>query len=285
VDLTDIVDKGGAIIALVAGVGILLLLPLYLSQRRDLQRLSAWMERDPDHPAEDVAASELILDRAEAELEQLMGEGPAATAPEAPPTEVVPEAEAEPSPGPSEERLPAPVTAAARRVTAERPALNRITMERAALEPHPRWRRFTSTVTRPRWMIAIAAGAVLLGVAAIFGTERLLEPGEKERPERAGALDPSQVNVAVLNATSVPVLGAKVGDDVEANDFNLGAVSTYPESREDTVVMFEDGQRRAASKVGANLGEGILQPIDRQAQRLAEGADVVVVVGEDRASA
>jgi hypothetical protein len=283
VDLTDIVDKGGAIVAVVAGLGILLLLPLYLSQRRDLQRLVAWMERDAGHPAEDVAASELILDRAEAELKQLMGEGPAATAEEAAPTEVVPEPVAEVSPKPSEE-LPAPVTAAARRVTAERPALDRITMERAALEPHPRWRRFTSTVTRPRWMIAIAASAVLLGVVAIFGTERLLETGEKERPERAGALDPSQVTVAVLNATSVPGLGAKVGDDVKANDFDLGAVSTYPEPREDTVVMYEPKQRRAASKIGADLGEGVLQPIDRQAQRLAEGADVVVVVGEDRAS-
>jgi LytR cell envelope-related transcriptional attenuator len=284
VDLTDIVDKGGAIVAVVAGLGILLLLPLYLSQRRDLRRLVAWMEHDPDHPAEDVAASEQILDLAEAELEQLTGEGPAATAEDALATEVVAEAGPQPGPTPSEP-LPAPVTAAARRVTAERPALDRITMERAALEPHPRWRRFTRTVTRPRWMIAIAAGAVLLGVAAIFGTERLLETGEKERPERAGALDPSQVTVAVLNATSVPGLGATVGDDVEANDFDLGAVSTYPEARQDTVVMFEQGQRRAASKVGANLGEGILQPIDRQAQRLAEGADVVVVVGEDRASA
>jgi hypothetical protein len=281
VDLTDIVDKGGAIVAAVAGLGILLLLPLYLSQRRDLQRLVAWMERDPDHPAEDVAASELILDRAEAELEQLTGEGPAAAAPEAAPTEGAPG----PPPPLEPSELPAPVTAAARRVTAERPALARITMEHAALEPHPRWRRFKSTVTRPQWMIAIAVAALLLGVAAIFGSERLLETGGEERPEKTGAVDPSQVSVAVLNGTSVPGLGAKVGDDVEANDFDLGAVSTYPEPREDTVVMYEEGQRRAAGKVGRDLGEGVLQPIDRQAQRLAEGADVVVVVGEDRASA
>jgi hypothetical protein len=283
VDLTDIVDKGGAIVAVVAGLGILLLLPLYLSQRRDLRRLRAWMERDPGHPAEDVAASELILDRAEAELEQLTGEGPAAAPPEAAPTEVAPGPPPEVSPEPSE--LPAPVTAAARRVTAERPALARITMEHAALEPHPRWRRFKGTVTRPHWMITIAAAAVLLGVAAIFGSERLLETGGEERPEKTGAVDPSQVSVAVLNGTSVPGLGAKVGDDVEANDFDLGAVSTYPEPREDTVVMYERGQRRAAGKVGTDLGEGVLQPIDRQAQRLAEGADVVVIVGEDRASA
>ena len=47
----------------------LLLLPLYLSQRRDLKRLVAWQEREPEHAAADVAASEAILDRAETEIE------------------------------------------------------------------------------------------------------------------------------------------------------------------------------------------------------------------------
>ena len=282
-DLTDVVDKGGAIVAVVAGLGIVLLLPLYLSQRRDLQRLVAWMERDANHPVEDVAASELILDRAELELEQLLGEGPAARAPEAPATEVVPGPPPELSPAPTD--APAPVTAAARRVTAERPALDRITMERAALQPYPRWRRFMSTVTRPRWMIAIAVAAVLIGVGAIFGSELLLETGEKEPPEKAGALDPSQITVAVLNGTSVPGLGAKVGDDVEANDFDLGTVSTYPQPQDETVVMYEPDQERAARKLAADLGEGVLQPIDHQAQRLANGADVVVIAGQDRASA
>jgi hypothetical protein len=282
-DLTDIVDKGGAIVSVVAGLGILLLIPLYLSQRRDLQRLVAWMERDANHPIEDVAASELILDRAELELERLLGEGPAATDGEAPPTEVTPTPPPQVSSVPAD--APAPVTAAARRVTAERPALDRITMERAALQSHPRWRRFMSTVTQPRWMIAIAVSAVLIGVAAIFGSELLLESGHKDRPERAGALDPSQVTVAVLNGTSVPGLGAKVGDDVEANDFDLGTVTTYPQPQDETVVMYEDDQIRAARKLAADLGEGVLQPIDRQAQQLADGADVVVIAGQDRASA
>ena len=282
-DLTDIVDKGGAIVAVVAGLGILLLLPLYFSQRRDLQRLVAWMERDANHPAEDVAASELILDRAELELEQLLGEGPSAAGAEAAPTEVTPGPPPEVSPIPAD--APAPVTAAARRVTAERPALDRITMERAALEPHPRWRRFMSTVTQPRWMITIAVAAVLIGVAAIFGSELILESGHEERPAKAGSLDPSQVTVAVLNGTSVPGLGAKVGDDVEANDFDLGTVSTYPQPQNETVVMYEPDQKRAARKLAADLGEGVLQPIDRQAQQLADGADVVVIAGQDRASA
>lgn len=264
-DLVNIVDQAGAIVALAAVLGLLLLVPLYLSQRRDLSRLIAWMEAQPDHPASDVAASELILDRAEAELERLL---PADEAPA-------------PAPAP----VPPPATAAARRVTSERPALERITMEREALVPHPRWRRFVGTVMRPRWLIVIAAAALLLGVAAIFGSELLLEPGDRERTPRAGAVDPSTVTVSVLNGTSVPGLGAKVGDDVEANGFDLGSVTTISDPYDQTVVMFEKGQERAARRVARDLGVAPVQPIDQQAQRLAEGADVVVIAGQDRASA
>src|SRR3954452_13015606 len=52
-----------------------LLLTLYFSQRRDLERLRAWMESDPDHPGSDLVASEALLDRAEAELEEILATG------------------------------------------------------------------------------------------------------------------------------------------------------------------------------------------------------------------
>jgi LytR cell envelope-related transcriptional attenuator len=289
-EITDVVEQAGGIVALAAGLAFVLLLPLYFSQRRDIRRLVEFMENAPEHPAEDVAASEVLLDRAEGELEELVGVPEPEPAP--PPRRSVTEAlrrrrgpEApEALPPPAEAAVP-PVTAAAQRVTSERPALERITMERAALDPHPRWHHFVKRFTQPRWLVAIAAGAVVLAVVGIFGSELLLEPDGNERAPRAGALDPSQVSVAVLNGTTVSGLGAKVGDDVEANGFDLGAVTTIPEPFEDTVVMFEPGQERAARNVARDLGAGAVQPIDRQAQRLAEGADVVVVAGQDRASA
>jgi LytR cell envelope-related transcriptional attenuator len=254
-EITDVVDQAGAIIAIAAGIGILLLLPLYLSQRRDLKRLVDWMDSEPEHPVADTVASEQILDRAEAELERLTGEQPAVVA--------------EPS-------------GAAARVTSERPALERVTMERAALLPHPRWRRFRDRVTQPRWLAAIAAGAVLLAVAGIFGSQLLLETDEG--PPKAARVDTSEVSVAVLNGTTVPGLGQKVGDDVEANAFSLGAVTTFPDPVDQTVVMFERGFEQEASRLSAKLGALPVQPIDRQAQRLADGADVVVIAGQDRAA-
>lgn len=254
-ELTDVVDKAGAIVALAAGLGIVLLLPLYFSQRRDLRRLVAWVEREPGHPGEDFASSEVLLDRAEAELEELTGEHAV---------------EPEPS-------------AVAQRVTSERPALERVTMERAALIPHPRWRRLIARVTQPRWLAAIAAAAVLLAGGAIVGSQLLLQTEDQKRSPRAGKVEAGDVTVAVLNGTTVPGLGAKVGDDVEANDFVLGAVTTVPESVEQTVVLFEKGSEPAARQLAAKLGSVPVQPIDRQAQRLAEGAEVVVIAGQDRA--
>ena len=275
--ISELVEDAGAIVAVIAGIGIALLLPLYLSQRRDLKRLVEWMEREPGHPAADVAASEALLDRAESELEQLLGE---------PPPSAAPTTEVTAPPAPAATPAEAAAVTAAQRVTAERPALERITMERAALEPHPRWRRFVGTITRPRWLVAIAVAAVVLGIGAIFGSELILETGEKGgREPRSGAVAIADVEVAVLNGTAVPGLGAKVGDDVEANDFKLGTVTTIPEPFDQTVVMFEKGQERAARRLARDLGVGPVQPIDRQAQRLAGGADLVVIAGQDRASA
>ena len=116
-------DEVTALIATASAIGILLLAPLYLSQRRDVQRLRAWMQENPEHPVSDLALSESRLDKTEVELEKLYAE------------------RGELVPGTAEERgnrgqtrhHPARALPAATRVTSERPALERITMERAAL--------------------------------------------------------------------------------------------------------------------------------------------------------
>ena len=69
----DLAFQLPAYVSLAAAVACAVLLPLYFSQRRDLQRLQAWMEREPGHPQADIAASEALLDRAETELEALFG--------------------------------------------------------------------------------------------------------------------------------------------------------------------------------------------------------------------
>jgi hypothetical protein len=283
--LYDFAFQLPAYVSLAAALVCVLLLPLYFSQRRDLERLHAWMEREPGHPQADIAASEALLDRAETELEALFAPEPQPPTGEqageqavAEPTVVAPSAPAPPTP------TPAGGLAPAQRVTTERPALERITTERAALQPHPHWRRLVGRVGQPRVLSAVAVLAVLLGLTAIFGSEELLKGGgESNQGPKPGAIVPGEVDVAVLNGTSVPGLAAKVGDDVRVNGFRLGAVTNSRDQFDQTVVMYRPGQQRAARKVAHDLGVKPLQPIDRQTEQTANDADVVVIAGADRA--
>jgi LytR cell envelope-related transcriptional attenuator len=270
--LYDAAHRMPTYVSLAAVVGCLFLGALYLSQRRDLIRIQAWMESAPNHPAEDLVRSEALLDRAEAELEEILGveasaESTAAQTAVGPPT-------AEATAG-----------GASQTTTSERPALEQITTEREALLPHPRWRRFTARAGQPSVLAAIAAGAVILGVLGIFASDRLLnDNGGSQQTRKPGALVPHDVSVAVLNGTAVAGLGAKVADDVTANNFSLGTVGNSRKEYDQTVVMYEPGQKKAAVKVAHDLGVKPVQQIDRATQQEAGNADVVVIAGRDRTS-
>lgn len=259
--VSQIFDTVGGFVALGALLGALLLLPLYLSQRRDVRRLRAWRELEPDYPAADLAASEQQLDRAEAELEELLG----ATA------------ITEPETG------SAAAVSAATRVTHERPALERITMERAALEPHPRWRRFIARANQPRILVAVGVAALVLGAGAIFVSQQLLSDDSGPRAPHIGAINPADVSVAVLNGTSINGLAGKVASDIEASGYDLGAVTNTMPGYAQTSVLYADGQKPSAQKVARDLGVKGVDKLDRALRELAGGADVVVVAGEDRA--
>jgi len=272
--LYDVANSMPTYVSLAASVGFLFLLALFLSQRRDLIRLREWMADVPNHPAEDLARSEALLDRAEAELEEILGVEP-------PPEEVVEPTVVAP---PAAARHTTPVPGS-QTTTSERPALEQITTEREALLPHPRWRRFAARVGQPRVLGLIALGSVILGLVGIFGSERLLNNNAgPETTTKAGAIVPGDVTVAVLNGTSVPSLGAKVADTVRVSGFDVGDVGTSRQEYDQTVVMYESGQKRAAQKVARDLGVKVVQEIDRPTQLEAGGAaDVVVIAGKDRA--
>jgi hypothetical protein len=260
VQISEIFDTVGGFVALAALIGVILLIPLYLSQRRDVRRLRAWVEQEPEYAGADLAQSEQALDQAETELERVLGE----TAIAPPPTGETP--------------IPA-----ATRVTHDRPALERITMERLALAPHPRWRRFITTATQPRVLVAIGAAALLLGGGAIFASQQLLSNDEGPRGPHIGAIDPADVTVAVLNGTSVNGLAGKVGSDIEASGYQLGAVTNTTPGYKKTVVLYAEHQKPAAQKVARDIGVKEVDKLNRELRQLAGDADVVVIAGEDRA--
>lgn len=268
-------------LSLAALSGTVLLTPLYLSQRRDVARLRRLRELEPDHPHRDFAASEVLLDRAERDLEQVLIATGEFTAVAAPGTE-----SGQLTPIPPTERLDTGATPVPplSRITSDRPALERVTMERDALAPHRRWRKFASTATTPRSLAILGLLAVVIGVAALVASGKLLTGGNEPSTKAAkpGAAAPAGINVTVLNGTSQAGLGGQVGHDVKQSGFRLDSVAKSSKPYQQTVVMFSPGQKKPATKVAHDLGVTPIQPIDSQTRSEAPNADVVVIAGVDR---
>ena len=63
-------DEVAALVSTASALGVILLTPLYISQRRDIRRLREWMLRNPEHAATHLDAYEARLDRTEDEHER-----------------------------------------------------------------------------------------------------------------------------------------------------------------------------------------------------------------------
>lgn len=269
-------DSALGLVSAAATLGLLMLVLLYLSLRRDVKRLRGLRERDPLHAQIDFEASERMLDRAELELEQLYA------------------ARGEPVPGTAEFAAVAgatevhpgtgthPVTGEG--LTGEHPALDQLTMERSALIPHPRWRRFVATVTKPRWLAVIAIAALLAGLGAIYGVSTLLEQDGGDNRGTAPAIDPASVAVVVLNGTPDAGLGGQRAQYVDAAGFTDVEVGVIGGKHPFSEVQYRPGQREAASEIAHELGIDELGEFDAAVKRKAGAADVAVIVGEDRES-
>jgi hypothetical protein len=265
----DLVQQAGTYAGVAAFFGLAFLLPLYMSQSRDVRRLREWSARAPDAVEEAERATV-----ASARAAQQAAVARATGAAEAARAEVRAAAEMARTP--------------AERVSADRPASARVTGERAAIERKSAWRRRLSRGPNARQLVWIVAGVLALGLVVAFVSLQIAGSGDDagSAPEptvEEGGVVKRDVEVAVLNGTAVAGLAAKVGDDVSTNGYELGAVTNSQTPAEETFVMFERGHEEEAQAVANDLGLKDVSPIDSEAASLADGADVVVVAGEDRA--
>jgi hypothetical protein len=270
----DLVQQAGVYAGVGAFVGLLVFLPLYLSQARDIHRLRVWADRDPDaaDEAERVAVASARVAQ-QAAVARATGEAQAAR-------EEVKAA--------ARDAEAMAVRTPAERVTADRPAATRITRERAALAAQPAWRRWLSRGPNARQLVWIVAGVFVVGLGVALVSLQIAGGGDnvgsapEPTVEQRGVVK-GDVEVAVLNGTAVAGLAAKVGDDVETNGYALGAVTNSESPTEETFVVFERGHEEEAHSVARDLGVDMVSPIDSETSALSDGADVVVVAGEDRA--
>lgn len=267
----DLALQAGPYAGVAVFVGIVVFLPLFLSQHRDVRRLREWSEHDPDAVE---GAEEAAVASARAAQQAVVARATGAA--EATRREVRQAA-----------RDAAAMQSPAERVASDRPATSRITMERMAVVRQPAWRRWLS-MPSPRQLLAIVAGVFVLGLAVALVALQIAGGGDggSAAPEPSGdqgGVVKGDIEVAILNGTAVAGLAAKVGGDVESNGYQLGAVTNSQTPADETQVFFQRGHEEEAKAVARTLGVDTVAVVDRDSSELAKGADVVVVVGEDRA--
>jgi hypothetical protein len=227
----------GGIAALLAMAGMLLLLPIFLNQRREIGRLTGWMNREPDAGTREFRA------------------------------------------------ISTPGTwtgsAAADRVTSERPALARIgTAEQRAIELQqaPWWKRVIER--GPRHPLVISIFAILLAGAIFYAAAHFLRAeSNSDAPDR---IDPSTVSVIVLNASSSSGLAGEVSDQLGNRDFDVIGTSVANGGSGKSIVRYSKGSDREAKLVAKVLGIESIKPFDNEAEAAANNrADVVAFVGDD----
>jgi hypothetical protein len=276
-EILELAEKIGRYAGTVAFLGLALLIPLYISQARDVRRLREWAELAPDRGTAEFQAAEAAGLAPAAAVAPTSAE--AATLPRVEP----PIAEPAGAPAPQRGATPTAPIPAAERVARERPVAARATAERPALVyADPWWRRWLRRPD-PRYLAAMVVTVLALGIG---GALLAVSTVEEEEPAggRGGnpAVEPAEVEVTVLNGTAVTGLADAVGDDVKTGGFNVVNIDNTVTPFERTVVMYERGHEAEAEAVAKQLGVERVEVIDAETRELADGADVVVNAGEDR---
>lgn len=246
----ELINKAGAVAALIALVGLILVLPLYVTQRREVRRLLDWQEREPERGDTGPQPS-------------FQGAGPTT------------------GPRPTTGSYPTTGTGLtpAERVTLDRPALKRITAERAALQSPSFWRRLIARGPRHPLVLSLLAlivAGIVVAAVAILGRTDL------DGSSKGSDLDRSAVALVVLNGSSQGSLENKLADTIDAAGFTEVRTGTgVPADK--TLVLYAERQQREANVVARELNIDKIKALDRATSAMAPDADVVVVAGEDRA--
>lgn len=250
------IEQIGAFAGLAAFLGLGVLALLSFTQGRDIRRLREWAGSAPERDTERKEQTSAVAAQRAEELRQL-----------------------------EEAR------------TAEHEAVNNRESRRQRREAglpeltrRERFRDRTSGIgerlAEPRYLIALFIIVLLVAGGVAYAIVNGSDEGSSSSGKQAAAkLKPSEIEVAVLNGTSVAGLAATYGDKVEGKSFELGAVSNTDQPFEASVVMYERGHRPEAEKVAKQLQISKLQLMSPEVESASEGAKVAVVVGEDNAAA
>ena len=251
-------------------------------------------DEEPPSTADDLAAAEAAGDGTVSRPEPApSGNG----VPDKPPTEI-PRATPRPQPKPKPRPVPAaPLRASTTRSTTVPPSRR---SRRAQRDGHSRAGLYT--------LIGIVVLAVAIAVPVYFmvlaGDDPAPPPNTTADPggtptadggagEDAAAARPEKV-VVVLNGTAIDGLASGERDklvDAGYVDGRIRIDNSDDQSRQDSIVLYSEGERRQARDVARLLDVSRIEEIDEETQALADSsdetgtlpADVVVNLGSDKA--
>ncbi|HEU5105306.1 MAG TPA: LytR C-terminal domain-containing protein [Solirubrobacterales bacterium] len=251
------IEQIGAFAGLAAFLGLAVLALLSFTHGRDIRRLREWAGSAPERDAERKEQTSTIAAQRAEELRAL------------------------------EEARTAEHESVSNREERRRRREEGLPEQSRGERLRGRFSGLGETASRPSSLVAL----FIVILAIVGGAAYLLLSGEDESKggggskQAAAQVKPGEIEVTVLNGTSVDGLAAVYGDKVEAKDFDLGAITNSSASFEESVVMFRRGHKMEARKVGKQLGISKLQLMNGEIESVSAGADVAVIVGEDNAEA
>lgn len=255
--MIDAIEQIGAFAGLAAFLGLAVLALLSFTHGRDIRRLREWAGSAPERDAERKEQTSTIAAQRAEELRAL------------------------------EEARTAEQEAVSSREERRKRREAGLPEQTFGERLRGRLSGFGETASKPGTLIAL----FVVIIAIVGGVAYLLVSGGDEggkggaSKQAAAKIKPAEIEVSVLNGTSVPGLAATFGDKVEGKGFSLGAVTNSSSSFEESVVMFKAGHKPEARKVAKQLAIAKVQPMNGEIQSVSAGADVAVVVGEDNAEA
>jgi hypothetical protein len=262
----ELIKEIGAFAGLVAFLGLAVLALLSFAQGRDIRRLREWAGSAPERDAERKESTSAAAAERAAEMRKL---------------EEARDAERRAAEQREQRR---------ERREAGLPELTRGERLRERFSGEGGRGDFGARLGDPRFLVGLFVVLILIGGGVAYavtqgGNDNGGGGGGTTGKRAASAIKPSEIEVTVLNGTAVDGLAGTYGNKVERHGFQLGAVSNSRASFSESVVMFEDGNGRAAHRVADSLEISRVRPMTSEIASLSAGAPVAVVIGEDNASA
>jgi hypothetical protein len=265
--LLHTVERIGSFAGLASFLGLALYALLLFAHGRDIRRLRDWAGSAPEREADRMAQTQTIAAQRAEELREL------------------------------EESRTAEHDAIEMRETRRQRREEGLPELTRGERFRERFSGFGESLSRPALLIVLFVVFVLVvgGVAyAVLNSGGSSNGGAKtgsresqkgKTTAKAKAVQPGEIEVAVLNGTASEGLAATWGGKVEEQGFELGAVTNTESEFEDSVVMFKPGREPEAKVVAQRLSISKVQPMISEVAEVSGGANVSVVVGEDNAPA